>query len=69
LAEDSSGLVDCAGNEGGIFAMRCVVVASVEYSEGLVGDGGKGLIEADKTYFVVDLEFQSAIGNEEAFNA
>lgn len=49
--------------------MSCVVVAPVEDAKGLVGGGGEGLIEADEAYFVVDLEFKSAIDVERTIYA
>lgn len=56
LADDGCCLVDGSGNKGGIVAVCCVPVTSVEYPYGLFAKLRQGLVEADEAMFVVDLQ-------------
>jgi hypothetical protein len=55
LAEDGGRLVDCAGDEGGIFAMGCVEVTTVEYADYLFIFCWEGLEELDEALLVINL--------------
>lgn len=61
LADHRGGLVNGSGNEVGIVAMSSVPVASVEYSDSLVGYCGKRLEESDESVLIIDLRRSSRL--------
>lgn len=61
LADHRGGLVNGPGNEVGIVAMSSVPVASVEYSDSLVGYCGKRLEESDESVLIIDLRRSSRL--------